>query len=116
MCHGADDRGYVFFEQDFFAGECNNLSFVPLASVQDGIQRHSLAWIDCYWAVQGMAGSPDVPEKPHYTDDELYSWIKAYNDIGAGVTLNIGIYSDGSLIEETVEQVCRIRERLISEK
>lgn len=112
MCHGANDRGYVFFEQDYFAGECNELDYIPLASVQDGIQRHSLVWIDCYWAVGGAAGASDFSDAPRFTDDELYEWVKAHNDIGSGVTLNIGIYNDGTLIDETVDQVVRLKERL----
>ena len=112
ICRGANDRSYVFFEQDYFAGECNDLEFVPLAAVQDGIQRHSLVWIDCYWAVSGAVGNPDIPNAPRFTDDELYDWVKKHNDIGSGVTLNIGIYNDSSLIEESVEQICRIRKRL----
>ena len=112
MCHGANDRTYVFFEQDYFAGECNDLDFVPFAAVQDGIQRHSLVWIDCYWAVGGAAGDAGVPDAPHYTDDELLDWIKKYNEVGAGATLNIGIYNDGSLIDETIDQLVRIKERL----
>jgi len=112
ICRGANDRSYVFFEQDFFAGECNDLDFVPFAAVQDGIQRHSLVWIDCYWAVVPDLGGEGVPNAPRFTDDELYDWIKKHNDIGSGVTLNIGIYNDSSLIDETVEQLCRIRKRL----
>lgn len=112
LCRGADDRSYVFFEQDYFAGECSDLSYVPKQGVQDGIQHHSLVWIDSYWAVGKAAGDNDFPDAPRFSDDELFDWIKKHNEIGSAVTLNIGIFADSSLIDDTISQLVRIRERL----
>ena len=112
LCRGRNDRTYVFFEQDYFAGECDDLSYVPQFATQDGIQHHSLVWIDSYWTVGDAAGGVGIPDAPRFTDDELYSWIKANNDVGGGVTLNIGIYNDGTFIDDTIDQLVRIKERL----
>lgn len=111
ICRGSGDKTCLFFEQDYYAGESGDLSFVPTRATRDGIQQHSLLWIDCFWAVVDDLGGGS-PLKPRFTDDELYDWLKANNDVGCGVTLNIGIFNDSTLIEETVEQLCRIRERL----
>lgn len=112
LCRGRNDRTYVFFEQDYFAGECDDLSYVPKFATQDGIQHHSLVWIDSYWTVGDAAGGVGIPDAPRFTDDELFGWIKANNDVGGGVTLNIGIYNDGTFIDDTIDQLVRIKKRI----
>ena len=90
-------------------------------------QWHCLVPIDCMW----MHGNPppdwlpDSPyraidptlthgpmEPPLYSDDDLYSFLSDCLNVGGAVTLNVGIYQEGHLGQETVRQLARLRNRL----
>lgn len=86
-------------------------------------QWHSLLPIDCFW----MHGSPppaflpDQPfhytvpdgygpmEPPVYSDAELGRFLHTCLDAGGAVTFNVGIYQEGHLGRDTVEQLRRIK-------
>jgi len=110
MCRGANDPGYVFAQQDFLAGECNDLTALRCEGpLRDGLQWHALLWIDCFWMHEK---SPGEIEPPRFTLDELHGFVQGVHDHGGGVTLNIGIYEDGSLADASLAQVAALRERM----
>lgn len=110
---GADAMEYVFREQDYVAGEVNDLKPLPDGPLIDGMQWHALTWMDCFW----MHGEkPGLIAPPRFTDDELYDYVAACRRIGGGVTLNVGIYQDGTMADPSIAQLRRISERLKPER
>jgi Alpha-L-fucosidase. len=105
MCTGAEALGYVSKEQEYIAGEVNTLNHIPTGPLKDGIQWHTLIWLDCFWMHAKKTGPI---EPPRFTDEELLNYIKTCNSYGGGVTLNVGIYQDGTMAEATVDQIKRI--------
>jgi hypothetical protein len=51
---------------------------------------------------------------PRFFDPELHGYLRRCHDNKGAVTLNIGIYQDGSLAEKTVAQVTRMAELMKS--
>jgi len=75
--------------------------------LSDGKQWHSLVWLDCFW----FHTDPEKPiPPPRFFDAELHDYLYTRHRNGGGVTLNIGIYRDGSLAEASLEQVRRMGE------
>ena len=109
MCPGAEKMQYVFREQDYLAGEANTLNHKPESALLDGMQWHCLVWLDCRWGHWEKAGKI-VP--PRYTDEELWTFYDGCRQVKGAVTWNIGIYQDGTLAEETVEQIVRLKKKL----
>jgi len=98
----------VFPEQDYLAGESNDLSVRPVGATQDGIQWHGLVWLDCFW---GHFLKPGKIAPPRFRDDELDDYLRECCRKGGGVTFNIGIYADGALPDDTVAQLKRLHVR-----
>jgi hypothetical protein len=86
-------------------------------------QWHSLLPIDCFWGHgNGYADwlpadlyhflDPELTsapmEPPMYPDDELAGFLSNCLGVGGAVTMNVGIYQEGHLGEETVRQLTRI--------
>lgn len=107
MCPGANSYKCVFPEiEDYLAGEGKNL-VLPEKQLIYGLQWHSLIWIDCFWAHE----KEGEIEPPRFSDDELANYINQCNDKNGAVTLNIGIYQDGSFGKSTAKQlksICNI--------
>jgi len=109
MCPGANSYACVFPEiEDYLAGEANDLQRRPEAGLIFGLQWHVLAWIDCFWVHE----KDGTMAPPKYSDDELIAYLAHADAVGAGVTLNLGIYQDGRIGETTLDQMRRVREAL----
>lgn len=108
MCSGANGLKYVFETEDYLAGEASFGTYPP-AVLPGGMQPHALFWIDCAW---GHWEAPGEIVQPKVTEDELYEFILSCKQTGAAVTINIGIYEDGSLAEKSVEMLHRVAKRL----
>ncbi len=104
---GANTFQYCLEDEGFLAGEANDLKVRPGRPLIGDKQWHSLVWIDCFW-FHTDAGSKIAP--PRFFDDELYDYLYACHRNGGAVTLNIGIYRDGSLAEQSLGQVRRMGE------
>ena len=96
---------YVFKEQDYIAGEVNDLSYLPENALINGMQWHALTWIDCFWGHTEKPG-PIVP--PRFGDEELLAYVSACHRVGGAVTLNVGIYQEGNMAEASLRQARRI--------
>ena len=60
-----------------------------------------------YW-VQKKAEMPD----PRFTVDELSSYIEDCMENGGVVTINLGIYQDGTVGEKALEVMKGVRQRI----
>jgi hypothetical protein len=110
MCRGANDPGYVFREQDYLAGECNDLTSIQCAGpLVDGMQWHTLLWIDCFWM---HCKGPGPIDPPRFSLDDLYGFVHGSHRNGGGVTLNAGIYEDGTIAEASVDQLAALAARM----
>ena len=96
---------YVFKEQDYIAGEVNDLSYLPENALINGMQWHALTWIDCFW---GHTEKPVPIVPPRFADEELLTYVETCHRIGGAVTLNVGIYQEGNMAEASLRQVRRI--------
>ncbi len=104
---GANGYECVFPEdEDYLGGEGNDLSWPLESGLIYGLQRHVLTWIDCYW----MHDKDGEMAPPRYTDDELIAYLKKANENEVGITLNIGIYQDGTLSDKMTEQLRHVRD------
>lgn len=67
-------------------------------------QWHGQLPIDCFW----LYGGDGPMDPPRYSDQELDSFVKRCLAVGGAVTLNVGIYREGRLAEQTVAQLSRL--------
>jgi len=67
-------------------------------------QWHGQVPIDCLW----MHSGPGPIDPPRFTDDNLESFVRNCVTVGGAVTLNVGIYQEGRLAPQTLEQLARI--------
>jgi len=113
MCYGANSFRSVLPEiENYMAGEANNLQNRPTGPLWQGLQWHSLIWIDCFWVHE----QPGEMASPRYFDTELINYLLQCRGAGAACTMNIGIYQDGSLGEKTVAQLERIKKVLLPQQ
>ena len=80
-------RGYS--EEEFTAGEFNEFEFVPEGRFTDGLQNHVFAPIGPTWG----------REDARYTREYMRDYIRKVNAQGAVVTVNVKVYTDGSMNE-----------------
>ncbi|MGQ0834196.1 MAG: alpha-L-fucosidase [Gammaproteobacteria bacterium] len=99
--------------QDYWAGEVGGeLRGLPAAGYfepggeQGGLQPHVLIFLDDPW-VHGRADTPI--EKPRFDTTELVEYVRTCNREGAPVTMNVGVYQDGSPSPATIAQLRVLR-------
>jgi accessory colonization factor AcfC len=55
----------------------------------------------------------DTPiRSPLFRDSQLIGFVRECNRKGASVTMNIGVYQDGSASPETIEQLAAVRKSI----
>jgi hypothetical protein len=97
--------------QEYYSGEAAFSVTVPEANYfgvggpAEGLQPHFLIIADDPWA-HTTRDSDIVP--PLYKDDELIHYVKAVNTLGGPVTINIGIYQDGTVSPATIQQIQKL--------
>ena len=102
---GANTFQYVSEDEGFLAGEANDLRVRPGRPLIGDKQWHSLLWLDCFWFHREHGKRIDPPR---YYDAELHDYLWACHRNGGGVTINIGIYQDGTLAEQSAAQLARM--------
>lgn len=101
--------------QDYWAGEVYQ-SLVPPprsrcfeAGAGRGLQYHLLLAMDCQWG----HSKPDTEMAPPiWTGDEMAEYIRACIDGQGVVTVNMGIFQDGTLGEKSLEVMRRVRKTI----
>jgi hypothetical protein len=100
--------------------------FMPETAYVKGTKclYHALVPIDAYWWHKSpwpAASWANVPfntklpeqqeemEKPIYEDNNLFKFVNDLTKVGGAVTLNVGIFQEGNLGEETIQQFIRLK-------
>jgi len=78
--------------------------YLPESQYVEGVQWHALVPIDSTF-------NPDVPNM-HYTDEELFGFVKRCKSVGGAVTLNAPVGLDGHVPDETMAQLQRLGKTL----
>ena len=104
---GANTFQYCIEDEGYLAGEANDLRVTPGRPLVGDKQWHALTWIDCFWMHTEAGKRIDAPR---YFDPELHTYLHRCHGNGGAVTLNIGMYRDGSLAEDSLAQVRRMGE------
>jgi hypothetical protein len=102
--------------QDYWAGEMGGeLHPLPSSGFFDdhgsaaGLQPHVLVFIDDPW----LHGSTDAEiARPLFSNDQLITFVRDTNSKGGPVTLNIGVYQDGSVSPATLKQLQALKAAL----
>ncbi len=104
--------------QDYWAGEAGgDLPSLPVSGYFDGdgpasgLQPHFLIFLDDSW-VHGTQDTKIAP--PRLNDSQLINFISECNGKGASVTMNIGVYQDGSASPATLDQLAAVRKSIRS--
>ena len=101
--------------QEYYSGEAANNLTLPDANYfgeggpAEGLQPHFLIIADDPWA--HTAVNSDIAS-PLYDDNQLIRYVKAANALGGPVTINIGIYQDGTVSPATVQQIQKLGQAL----
>jgi hypothetical protein len=114
--------------QDYISGECegirngqialydkvHNDKYVSPTRYAPGTscQNHVLFCIDNHGQWVNERNGPLPP--PKYKDEELFPFVRSCLQAGMGLTMNIGLYQDGSFGAQTLEQLKRLKEYLHS--
>lgn len=107
MNPGANRMTCVFEdEEDYLSGEINDL-LPPPETLPRQMLPQGLLWLDCFWMHTMDAYKPEartgrIPA-PRFKLEDVRELAQAYSKRGGGLTLNIGIYRDGTLAEDSVE-------------
>jgi len=93
--------------QDYWAGEMVNLD-TPAKSryLDNGLQWFGWTCLEDRRWVQSRLNTPIPP--PLYTDEQVIGFVRTCNKHMAPMTFNVGIYQDGTMATESVEQLHRL--------
>lgn len=102
--------------QDYWAGEMGG-DLLPLPSTgffddggpENDLPPHVLIFLDDSW----LHGSQDTKiAPPRHSDEQLIDYIEDCNRKGATVTMNIGVYQDGTPSSQTLMQLYAVRKSI----
>ena len=79
-------------DEEYTSGEFNDLEFIPKSRFVSGLQSHILAPLGSTW------GEKDA----RYDNVYMKNYIKSVNDAGGVVTVDVGVYADGSYSKEQI--------------
>ena len=97
--------------QDYWAGEVGDIvrpatSRYVASGASTGLQSHFLLYADAPW----VHSLPDAEMEPlRFSDDSLIDFVKKNAEKEAAVTINLGIYQDGSIGEAARRQMAALR-------
>lgn len=93
--------------QDYWAGELVNLDAPPTNRYLDnGLQWFGWTCMEDRGWVHRKRDTPIPP--PLYTDEQLVHFVRTCNRYQAPMTLNVGIYQDGTMALGSIEQLRRL--------
>ncbi|MEO5999174.1 MAG: alpha-L-fucosidase [Chitinophagaceae bacterium] len=102
--------------QEYWAGETASPVELPVAGTLKrgpgkGLRYQALLIMEPYW-VQEKADIPD----PRFTSDKLSEYILNCKKNGGAVTINMGIYQDGTVGTKALEVMKEVRKRVGSDR
>jgi hypothetical protein len=98
--------------QEFWAGETASPVELPKNGTVErgpgkGLRYQSLIIMEPYWVQQ----KPEIPD-PRFSADELSKYIKECMQQGGAVTINMGIYQDGTVGEKALHVMKEVAEKI----
>ena len=101
--------------QEFWAGETANPVELPVnGTIQtgpgQGLRYHSLLIMEPYWVQQKVEMT-----KPQFDAQKLGDYISQCMKNGGAVTINLGIYQDGSVDPRAADVLKEVRQRIRNE-
>ena len=103
--------------QDYWAGEVGEIvrpatSRYIASGTAIGLQSHFLLFADAPW----VHSLPDAEMEPlRFSDEALIEFVKKNAEKEAAVTINLGIYQDGSIGEAARRQMAALRQAIRGE-
>lgn len=82
-------------DEEYVAGEFNELEFVPTSRFENGAQNHILAPMGNTW----------FQPEARYDNDYMRKYIKAVNASGGVVSVDIHVNRDGSFVKEQMDSL-----------
>ena len=96
--------------QDYWAGEMNDLNNPPTSRFQNnGLQWHGWTCLDVFWAHRQL--DTEIPNVL-YTDEKLISFVQQCQKHRAPMTLNVGMYQDGTISPYAIKQMQTLRKHV----
>ncbi len=108
MGTGANLMECVFEEEEYLPGEINEIVYYPWDCNSTDKQWHALTYLDCTWLLEAGKEMPG----PRFSNRELYDYVKECLEKKGALTLNMGIFEDGTIAPKTLEQVCGLKKVL----
>ena len=94
--------------QDYWAGELVDLGHPPKSRFLDnGLQWHGWTCLDDRAWVHSKIDT-DIPD-PLYTDRQVIEFVKICNEHQCPMCFNVGIYQDGTIPTDSVNQLRRLK-------
>ncbi len=99
--------------QEYWAGETANPVGLPLKGTTQengpgaGLRYHALLIMEPYWVQQKV----EMP-RPQFTAQKLGDYIAQCKANGGAVTINLGIYQDGTVDPHAVDVLKEVRKRI----
>jgi hypothetical protein len=102
--------------QDYWAGETASPVALPVNGTNErgpgqGLQYQALLIMEPYWVQQKV----EMP-KPQFDGQKLGDYIAGCMKNGGAVTINLGIYQDGSVDPRVVDVLKEVRQRIRKEQ
>ena len=103
--------------QEYWAGETASPVGLPLKGTTQehgpgaGLRYHALLIMEPYWVQQKV----EMP-RPQFTAQQLGDYISQCKANGGAVTINLGIYQDGTVDPNAVDVLKEVRQRIRKEQ
>jgi Alpha-L-fucosidase len=100
--------------QEYWAGEIGSPGLPPASRFIErgagaGLQSHFLLFLDAPW----VHSKPETEmEEPHFSADRLGDYIQECKNRQAVVTVNLGIYQDGTIGPQAAECMAQVRRKI----
>jgi hypothetical protein len=89
-------------EDDFTTGENGQFREVPASRWVDGVQWHTLSHLGNQWCDKGV----------RYDSNRLAEYVLACNRVGGVISIDVLLYSDGSIDREHIETLKGMAQRM----
>ena len=92
--------------QDYWAGEVGEFLALPAPEHHDDLQPHVWFFLDDEWTHEEP--DTDIPS-PLYRTADLIDHIKTAGERRIPMSMNVGVYQDGTVSKATMQQLLEIR-------
>jgi len=102
--------------QEYWAGEAGNPTRMPVDGTKQrgsgrGLRYHALRIMEPYWVQQTV----EMPE-PRFNSSQLSQYIRNCMENGGAVTINLGIYQDGTVGDKALQVMREVKNIIRNER